>query len=106
MTSETVHHLELGESAKGNLICINNNLTKLQQKLETYITDLENTERQEEATKVELENIFPEEEELNVKLAILEELDRELNLLGELNDGVAVEDKLSDVPKKESIIGK
>ena len=75
-----VHRVELGEDARGNLIRMDNALSKMPQRLQETRETIEDLLRQCEAAKAELAKPFPQEEELRVKSARLAMLDAQLNI--------------------------
>ena len=75
-----VHRVELGEDARGNLIRMDNALSKMPQRLQETREAIEDLLRQCEAAKTELAKPFPQEEELRVKSARLAMLDAQLNI--------------------------
>ena len=72
--------INLGDSAIGNVIRIDNALAKLPEQLEFARTRIADLERQLEAAKAEAAKPFAMEEELRAKSARLAELDAALNL--------------------------
>ena len=74
------YKVDLGEDARGNIICIDNALAKIPESLENWQAKLANLLQQQEAAKAEAGKPFPQEEELQQKSARLAILDAELNI--------------------------
>ena len=72
--------IEPGDSGMGNVIKIENALTRLPTDLEKAGMDLENIKQQIVNAKAEIGKPFPQEQELKDKLARMAELDRVLQL--------------------------
>lgn len=83
--------LELGPSALGNLIRMENVLEAILDRISGAQDDLANHMKQLEAAKIEVGKPFPQEEELQTKSARLAELDAALN----------IDHKTPDVPDRE-----
>lgn len=81
--------IDLGDSAIGNIIRVDNSLEKLPEHLEKYRAKLTDLGQQLESAKAEAARPFAMEAELQRKSARLAELDAALNLGGKSGDGAA-----------------
>lgn len=91
MKGSMSHPLELGTSALGNLIRMENVLEAIPERIAAAQADLDNHMKQLEAAKIEVGKAFPHEQELQTKSARLAELDAALN----------IDHKTPDVPDQE-----
>jgi len=74
------HRTEVGNSAEGNIIRIENALATIPKRLEDTKSHLAGMHQQMDVAKEEVGKPFPQEKELQVKSARLAELDSELNM--------------------------
>lgn len=95
------HRVELGDSALGNLIRIDNALASIPSRMAAAQAELETNLQQMEAAKEEAAKPFPQEEELKSKSARLAELDAALSL--EKKESPAPEHESESAPDKPSI---
>lgn len=85
----TDYSVELGESAQGNIVRIDNALADLPKRKQRIYEDLERLRAQMKVAKEELGKPFPKEEEYQKKSARLIELNAELNLDGKKESELA-----------------
>lgn len=76
------HRVELGSSALGNLVRMENALSAMPDRVAVTQAELENQRQQMEAAKAEMKKPFPQEEELKTKSVRLAELDAQLDMDG------------------------
>ena len=76
------HRVEIGNDPRGNLIRIENALSKMPESIRSLEEQLENYRAQQAAAQAEVGKPFPQEQELAEKSARLVELDMQLNLDG------------------------
>ena len=74
------HRTEVGNSAEGNVIRMDNALATIPKRLNDTEAHLASMNQQMEAAKTEVGKPFPQESELRTKSARLAELDAELNM--------------------------
>ena len=74
------HRTEVGNSADGNVIRMDNVLAAIPKRLNDTEVHLDSIKQQMSMAKAELGKPFPQEAELKVKSARLAELDSELNM--------------------------
>ena len=74
------HRVDIGNSADGNIIRIENALAQMQKKVENAHDHLVSMEQQMAVAKEEIGKPFPQEDELRTKSGRLAELDAELNM--------------------------
>ena len=77
---EMSHLVELSDAVTGNLTRIDNELSRMPERLQAVESHLQNLYQQQAAAKAELGKPFPLEEELKVKSDRLIELDAALNI--------------------------
>ena len=82
LKGQAAHRLTLGADPVGNLVRMENALSRMPERLETAKAQLENYNKQKAEAAVEVEAEFPHEAELAEKSARLIELDTLLNLDG------------------------
>ena len=74
------HRTEVGNSAEGNVIRMDNALATIPKRLNDTEAHLASMNQQMDAAKAEVGKPFPQESELRTKSARLAELDAELNM--------------------------
>lgn len=108
------HPVSLGSDPRGNILRIDNSLSRIEERLLTVREHLENLEQQKEATRAEIGKPFPQEEELRMKSARLAELDATLDIgsaapeampaqEGDEMEGLAQEAELDELPDEKEV---